>query len=265
LYLRDNAASVVWGHAVNSLEALNESLGVLQVDFIEVDVRKAGKGDEVIASHDPSEEGLSFLDLLQRVEVNNVYVIRRVGIKVDFKDLASVEPSLLALQQYVKRLQEKGGVAPVWLNADVLQGPNGNPPTIDAHAFISLCLKYCPFATLSLGWTTGRLTGSQLRGSCYRRKCASRSCFLNFAPPPPAYTQQMIDEMLTLCTKYTLAQVTFAVRAVFLPESWPQIRQLLAANPCFSLTVFTSSQDAIDKEWLVKNLPLEKTFLDLPK
>jgi len=50
-----------------------------------------------------------------------------------------------------------GSNTPIWLNADVLQGPAGQSASIPANRFIETCLQHTPNAVLSLGWTTGNV------------------------------------------------------------------------------------------------------------
>lgn len=44
---------------------------------------------------------------------------------------------------------------PVWINADILPGPNGNSRVVDAKPFIDTVTSFFPDVTFSLGWTTG--------------------------------------------------------------------------------------------------------------
>lgn len=44
---------------------------------------------------------------------------------------------------------------PVWINADILPGPNGNSRVVDAKSFIDTVTSFFPDVTFSLGWTTG--------------------------------------------------------------------------------------------------------------
>jgi len=44
---------------------------------------------------------------------------------------------------------------PVWINADILPGPNGNSRVVDAKPFIDMVTSFFPDVTFSLGWTTG--------------------------------------------------------------------------------------------------------------
>ena len=62
----------------------------------------------------------------------------RKGIKLDFKAIEIVEPSL----QMVKLVESKLNF-PVWLNADIIVGPGGGPP-VDADQFLALCSQYIP-------------------------------------------------------------------------------------------------------------------------
>ena len=77
---------------------------------------------------------------------------RKVGVKLDFKELATVERTLEELDG---ELPERTGV-PVLLNADVLPGPGGaQQAPLDAERFIGRCATARPGAILSLGWTHG--------------------------------------------------------------------------------------------------------------
>jgi hypothetical protein len=44
---------------------------------------------------------------------------------------------------------------PVWINADILPGPNGSSKVVDAKAFLDTVTSFFPDVTFSLGWTTG--------------------------------------------------------------------------------------------------------------
>jgi hypothetical protein len=69
------------------------------------------------------------------------------GIKLDFKDVDSIEPALKML----KKLNVK---FPVWINADIFQGPvNAPAPKIDSQTFMDKVKNYTSW-TLSIGWTT---------------------------------------------------------------------------------------------------------------
>ena len=64
--------------------------------------------------------------------------------------MAAVEPSMMLLENVKRHLKR-----PVWINADVLPGPNGNSRVVDAKPFIDTVTSFSPDVTFSLGWTTG--------------------------------------------------------------------------------------------------------------
>ncbi|NXK06788.1 F151B protein, partial [Herpetotheres cachinnans] len=53
------------------------------------------------------------------------------GIKLDFKSLEAVRPSLELLKHVKQHLRR-----PVWINADILPGPNGNNAVVDAKEIL---------------------------------------------------------------------------------------------------------------------------------
>ncbi|NXL06190.1 F151B protein, partial [Mesembrinibis cayennensis] len=53
------------------------------------------------------------------------------GIKLDFKSLEAVRPSLELLEHVKQRLRR-----PVWINADILPGPNGSSAVVDAKVIL---------------------------------------------------------------------------------------------------------------------------------
>ncbi|NXA65353.1 F151B protein, partial [Mohoua ochrocephala] len=112
------------------------------------------------------------------------------GIKLDFKSLGAVGPSLELLGQLGQPLDR-----PVWLNGDILPGPRGGHAPLDARAFLGAVTSSCPEATLAV--------------------CLS-----------PGYAWPMVQEMSRLC--HPLSQpVTFPVRAALVPGSVPQLQWLL--------------------------------------
>ena len=82
----------------------------------------------------------------------------RRHIKLDFKELAAVEPCIAAVAAAAERLAANGQT--VWLNADVLSGPNRRralPLRAESSAagarFLALAAA-APACALSLGWVT---------------------------------------------------------------------------------------------------------------
>ncbi|NWS34777.1 F151B protein, partial [Polioptila caerulea] len=163
------------------------------------------------------------------------------GIKLDFKSLAAVGPSLELLGQVGQPLDR-----PVWLNGDVLPGPRGCCAPLDAGAFLGAVTSSCPDATLSLGWTTG----------CHRGQVLCLS---------PGYEWPMVQEMSRLCQP--LCQpVTFAVRAALLPGSIPQLQWLLQQCHRYSLTVWTGKEDMYSVEDLLlirENFDKSRVYYDI--
>lgn len=71
--------------------------------------------------------------------------------------MSSVEPCLKLLAAKWAQLQRNG--QEIWLNADVIPGPNSRHGVVPvpAHRFVPLCRRLCPFARLSLGWRVAPL------------------------------------------------------------------------------------------------------------
>ncbi|NWW29856.1 F151B protein, partial [Panurus biarmicus] len=163
------------------------------------------------------------------------------GIKLDFKSLAAVGPSLELLEQVGQPLDR-----PVWLNGDILPGPCGSCAPLDARTFLGAVTSSCPDATLSLGWTTG----------CHQRQVPCLS---------PGYEWPMVQEMSRLC--HPLSQpVTFAVRAALVPGSIPQLQWLLQQSHRYSLTVWTGKEDMYSIEDLLlirENFDKSRVYYDI--
>merc|ERR1719430_135815 len=76
-----------------------------------------------IMAHPPANSSdLSLEQFLQSV-LASTQSGEKKGIKLDFKFLGVVEPSLIMLDN----LRDKLNI-PVWLNADILKGPGGGDP-----------------------------------------------------------------------------------------------------------------------------------------
>ncbi|NXI82435.1 F151B protein, partial [Rhipidura dahli] len=163
------------------------------------------------------------------------------GIKLDFKSLGAVGPSLELLGQLGQPLDR-----PVWLNGDVLPGPRGSRAPLDARAFLGTVTSACPEATLSLGWTTG----------CHRGQAPCLS---------PGYAWAMVHEMSQLCQPLS-QPVTFAVRAALVPGSVAQLQWLMEQCPRYSLTVWTGKEDMYSVEDLLlirENFDKSRVYYDI--
>ncbi|NWI98091.1 F151B protein, partial [Pitta sordida] len=159
------------------------------------------------------------------------------GIKLDFKSLAAVGPSLELLGQVQQRLRR-----PVWLNGDILAGPGGSHAALDAQGLLGAVTAAFPDVTLSLGWTTG-WHRHQSRG----------------------YEWPMVQEMSQLCR--ALSQpVTFPVRAALVPRSLPELRWLIQQSHRYSLTVWAGKEDVYSVEDLLhirENFDKNRVYYDI--
>uniref|UniRef100_A0A8C0XRA5 Protein FAM151A n=1 Tax=Castor canadensis TaxID=51338 RepID=A0A8C0XRA5_CASCN len=158
------------------------------------------------------------------------------SIKLDFKSIKAVGPSLDLLRQ----LTEAGKVQrPVWINADIVKGPN----VVFFSSHVSDLKSQYPEATLSPGWTT--LYVPQL--------------------PTVTYTQAMVEKMQELVG--TLPQrVTFPVRAVMARAAWPLFSWLLGQSDRYSLTLWQGSSDPVsvdDLLYIRDNTAVHQIYYDL--
>ncbi|NWR57338.1 F151B protein, partial [Bucorvus abyssinicus] len=164
------------------------------------------------------------------------------GIKLDFKSLEAVRPSLELLERVKQHLQR-----PVWVNADILPGPNGNNAMVDAKGFLDTVTTFFPDVTLSLGWTTG------WHPDKYNKVFIA------------GYDWMMVEEMAQLCR--TLYQpVTFPVRAALVRESVSALCWLMQQSDRYSLTVWTGKEDVYSVEDLLyirQNFDKSKVYYDI--
>ncbi|NWY02689.1 F151B protein, partial [Nothoprocta ornata] len=138
------------------------------------------------------------------------------GIKLDFKSLEAVRPSLQLLGRQRQRLRR-----PVWLNADVLPGPNGSSTVVDARGFLDAKSYLQVFFRIF-----------------------NQMVFI------VGYDWMMVKEMAQICS--TLSQpVTFPVRAALVPQSLSELCWLLQQSDRYSLTVWTGKQDEYSVEDLL--------------
>lgn len=162
---------------------------------------------------------------------------RKVGVKLDFKELAAVEHTLEVLDN---ALPERLGV-PVLLNADVLPGPGGaQQAPLDAERFIGCCATARPNAVLSLGWTHG-------------------------PGLPLGYSAAMVNRMTDLCERAVLrgSNVTLAASATHLWASQRRQRERLLtyfSGTDRTLTLWGPSSPRV-KRW-IDTLDAHSTFVD---
>jgi hypothetical protein len=161
-----DVTSVTWAHAVNSQEELDATLADPMIRMIEADLcrgRLNSSGeispwDMVIMAHPPTNiSSLSFISFMdQIIDFNRDKALQDLkGVKLDFKDFFAASRAVLYLRTKNEQSNKTALQFPVWLNADVVQGPvNASFPKIKGLDMLRLQHVNLPNATLSLGWTT---------------------------------------------------------------------------------------------------------------
>lgn len=235
LIKREDAADITWAHAVNSKSKLSEALEDLTL-MLEADVLMRGAEPlEPIMAHPPQTDS----DITLRAWLQELSTHNNKGIKLDFKSLDAVGPSMLILDQIWGPSSR-----PVWLNADVLPGPGGVASPLDPHSFLSALEPLSVDTVLSLGWTTGWTEGAE----------------------NPGYSWEDVRAMEQICRSLK-NPVTFPVRAALMGKSAPQLLWLLQQSHRFSLTVWTGQSDVVKMEdllWFRKQLQPMRVYYDLP-
>ncbi|XP_076408180.1 protein FAM151B isoform X5 [Peromyscus maniculatus bairdii] len=209
----EDGAEIIWYHAANHKSQMHEALKSA-AHMIEADVLLPSDGSEhgqPIMAHPPETNSDNTLQewLAEVMKTNK-------GIKLDFKSLAAVRASMLFLQNVRQHLQR-----PVWMNADILPGPNGSSKVVDARAFLDTVTSFFPDVTFSLGWTTGWHPEKVNEG----------------------YSWTMVKEMDYICSGLT-QPVTFPVRAALFRQSSSQLLWLLKKSNRYSLTIWTGKDDS---------------------
>ncbi|XP_072525519.1 protein FAM151A [Salminus brasiliensis] len=206
-----------WYHAANSKTEMKEALqsGVM---ILEADVNVEGHNtvnetNIPIMAHPPNV----YSDNTLKEWLEAVLESKR-GIKLDFKSLQAVEPSLDLL-----RIKNQTGIhRPVWLNADILPGPNVPNfwPVVNATLFFDLIQRKFPDVTISPGW-----------------KVLYLSLF-----PKVTYTQAMVEQMYDT-VKHLPQRITFPVLAIMAKNGWPHLSWLLSQSSRFSLTLWQGEEN----------------------
>ena len=121
----DDLTRVSWSHATNSEALLDQALADSTM-MIEADVSLGAENTPIMAHPPANTSDLSLQQFLESVLASCTESGAKKGIKLDFKFLGVVEPSLQLLDGLRERL-----AIPLWLNADILQGPGGGEHQID--------------------------------------------------------------------------------------------------------------------------------------
>lgn len=216
----DNGANIKWARGVNNLDKLERALYSRDVHMVEADVMLRGQGTDkqeltpVLAQFPDTDSELTFDDFL-----THVIKASDKGIKIHFQAIDALEVTLQKMKDKKDDIK-----VPVWIHADVLRGPLGAEPKVDATRFIKIVKKMFPESTLSLGWTTGYHTDvSQM-----------------------SYTWDMILDMYYIVHNLEIEPpIVYTARAAFLQNSVPQLKWL-ADNTRANVLVYQEEKDLED-------------------
>ncbi|XP_002730456.1 menorin-like [Saccoglossus kowalevskii] len=230
--------NIIWAHGVNSKEelydALNDDTMMLEGDIVLEGMGTENETDTPVMAHPP----LVYSDITLAEWLYGITETDK-GMKLDFKDINAVDISMQMVRDMEARIHQ-----PLWVNADIVEGPNSNKEPIPPVEFITSCNLGFPFTVMSLGWTT---------------------FFLPFLDDD-MYTWTMIYDNLRY--SYPLKNpVTFPVRALWVITSWPKFIWLLGLRERFSITVWHGTLDPVDVNGLValrKHGDVKRIYYDLP-
>ncbi|KAJ8357556.1 hypothetical protein SKAU_G00203500 [Synaphobranchus kaupii] len=210
-----DALQVSWYHSANSKSELDKALKstamVLEADVNVQGYNTANETQIPIMAHPPDV----YSDNTLQEWLDSVLKSKK-GIKLDFKSIEAVSPSL----EILRRKNQTGINRPVWLNADILRGPNVPNvwPVVNSTAFLGLIQSEFPEATISPGWK------------------------VLYLPLTPSYTRDMVEEMYAL-VQHVPQRVTFPVLAVMVRKAWPHLSWLLSQASRFSLTLWQGQEN----------------------
>ncbi|KAM4640628.1 protein FAM151A [Discoglossus pictus] len=232
---------VSWYHGANSKsqmeEALNSNIMILEADVNVEGHMTPNETNIPIMAHPPSV----YSDNTLENWLNSV-VDSTKGIKLDFKSIQAVGPSLDILLSKSSKVQIN---RPVWLNADILIGPNVNHNiAVNASQFLKLVQERFPDVTISPGWVT------------------------LYLPPiisNRTYTYEMIKQMYDL-VKALPQRITFPARAPLTRSAWPHFNWLLQQSDRYSLTLWQGSSDPVklqDLLFIRDNSSPEQIYYDI--
>ncbi|XP_022613177.1 protein FAM151B isoform X2 [Seriola dumerili] len=202
--------------------------------MLEADIIIRGRDPkEPVMAHPPDTD--SDITLKEWLEAVKAY---DKGIKLDFKSLEAVSPSVALLEAVLAETSR-----PVWINADILSGPGGQATPLEPQAFLSAIRTLPTHTVLSLGWTTGWTAGTD----------------------NPGYSWDMVRVMEEICRTLT-HPVTFPVRAALLSQSFSQLKWLLQQSDRYTLTVWTGRNDVVTLQDLLpykKEIHISRIYYDL--
>lgn len=222
---------VTWVHKSNDIERFNMYTTSSDIMMLEGDIILSKNGRELIMAHPPqTASDLTFEKWFLTLIEN------KKGAKLDFKTPRAI---ILAFEimQNIKNIN-----IPIFINADIIEGPGGKTSLFETEEFVSLSKKYFPEATLSIGWTTGALNGE--------------------------FTPEMIKQGTEVASEWD-GHVTFAIRSSLIVKSWEVIKNIFD-NPNYTITIWNdfnywnevfSSGELV--KWMKNNVDKDRTFYDI--
>ena len=210
---------------------------MLETDIILRGIGTENQTDIPVHAHPPATDSdVTLVEWLDRATQEP-----DVGMKLDIKYIEALEPSMKIISEKAHQLH-----APLWMNADIVAGPNSPKDPVSPREFIDTCNRHFPLTTMSLGFTTAwNDDGSSTENM---------------------YTWQMIFDILQYT--FPLQQpVTFPMRAMWCVRSWSKFTWLLGLKEDFSITIWSGSSDEVDVTGLL-NLRFhgdtKRIYYDLP-
>ncbi|XP_069498225.1 protein FAM151A [Ambystoma mexicanum] len=216
---------VTWYHAANRKSDLDKALKdnsmVLEADVNLEGLNTINETKTPIMAHPPDVYSDNTLEAWLGAVLDSTK-----GIKLDFKSIKAVGPSLDILNKTSLKVKLN---RPVWINADIVRGPNVYINiAVNATQFLRLVQDKYPNVTISPGWVT--LYVPEL--------------------PKNTYTWDMIQEMYGVIRNLT-QPITFPVRAVMAKSAWPHFRWLLQMSTRYSMTLWQGAKDPVTVEDLL--------------
>lgn len=209
--------------------------------MLETDIILRGIGTEnqtniPVNAHPPATDS----DLTVMHFINATSLTPGKGMKLDFKYLEALAPTMEIVLQLTDQIS-----APLWINADIVKGPNSPRDPVAPVEFIATANRYFNQTVMSLGFTT----------DC---------CLLN---SEDLYTWTMIFDILQYTYLLDPQPVTYPVRAVWCVRSWSKFTWLLGLRDSFSITVWSGSADRVNVQGLISlrsHGDIRRIYYDLP-
>ena len=231
-----------WAHAVSSQAELRAALEDATITAIETDLlmgkcttsASASSTSSIpIMAHPPDRESdLSMTQFWDIVSTENLKGIHKV-IKLDFKELETVEPTLKEIVQ--RRIATIKSTA-IFLNADILPGPGRREPkdvTIPARQFLDTCLKYIGPSAKKTASENNNLTTRFSLSLGFKADCMGSN----------GYTQEDMQTMSQWMIDYQLEEkgigVVLALNARQLSKSLSSLDSIMKQFPHLGILAWT--------------------------